>query len=70
MGCECKPMVGVGLWGGGGYGLQAHPLWSFSAKLDSICPEGIKYDICKIGRLVIMIRYTNFRGNNVEQNSW
>jgi hypothetical protein len=45
----------MGLWGvGGGYGLQAHQLWGFSAELDSVCPEGTKCDICKIGKTLIL----------------
>jgi len=41
MGCKCKPTVGVG-----GYGVQAHLLWGLAARLDSVCPDGIDYDIC------------------------
>jgi len=42
-GCRCKATVDKGLWGINTGGLVA--------KLDSICPDGDKCDICKINEI-------------------
>jgi hypothetical protein len=54
MGCKCKPTVGVGLWGMGKSGICYGDL---VARLDSICPDGTKCDICKIGKTLILSIY-------------
>jgi hypothetical protein len=50
--CRCEHTVGVGLWG-----IYTEDL---AAKSNSVCPDGINYDICKSTKAVILSIYMKF----------
>jgi hypothetical protein len=58
MGCRCKATVNRGLWGVGVVtGYRGICSGDSDARLDSICPAGIKCDICKISKTLILSLY-------------